>query len=116
MVITLIESYSFGKITVNGKTYTSDVIIYLDKVEDSWWRRKGHLLEKEDIEDVVLCEPEVLIIGTGAYGLMKIVDEVKHFLKSKGIELIAEETEKACKTYNKLRGKRKVVALLHLTC
>ncbi|HEC94450.1 MAG TPA: hypothetical protein ENI45_00610, partial [Thermoplasmatales archaeon] len=93
MVITLIESYSFGKITVDGKTYTSDVIIYLDKVEDGWWRRKGHLLEKEDLKDVVLCEPEVLIVGTGAHGLMKIADEVKQFLESKGIELVAEETE-----------------------
>ncbi|HID25468.1 MAG TPA: hypothetical protein EYP23_03280 [Thermoplasmata archaeon] len=112
----MIEAYSFGKIVVDGKTYTSDVIIYPDKVEDSWWRKKGHLLEKNDVEDVTLCEPEVLIIGTGAHGLMKITDEAKQFLKSNGIKLVAEETEKACKTYNKLRGKRKVVAMLHLTC
>lgn len=37
-----IENYNFGEIKIDGKTYTSDVIIYKDKVEDSWWRKEGH--------------------------------------------------------------------------
>jgi len=112
----LIESYSFGKIVIDGKTYTSDVILYPGKVDDSWWRKSGHLLQREDLKDVIKYNPEVLIVGTGAYGLMKVLDETKQFLKSEGIELIVEETKKACKIYNELKGKKKVSAVFHLTC
>ena len=47
---------------------------------------------------------------------MKISDEVKKFVESKNIELITEKTKDACKTYNELKDKKKVVAALHLTC
>ncbi|UCD14646.1 MAG: hypothetical protein JSW60_04290 [Thermoplasmatales archaeon] len=112
----MIESYSFGKIVINGKTYTSDVIVYLDRVKGSWWRKSGHLLQKDDINDVLQYEPEILIVGTGAQGLMDITEETKQLVKSKGIELIAKETDEACRIYNELKKKRKVVAILHLTC
>lgn len=111
----MIDSYSFGRIIIDGKTYTSDIILYPDRVDDSWWRKSGHLLQKEDLRDITQDNPEVLIVGTGAYGLMKVLDETKQFLESKGIELRAEETEEACKTYNELKEKRKVVAAFHLT-
>ena len=46
----LIESYSFGKISINGKIYHSDVIIFPDRVYDSWWRKEGHILHLEDLK------------------------------------------------------------------
>ena len=112
----MIDSYSFGRIVVDGKTYTSDIILYPDRVDVSWWRKSGHLLQKEDLRDIIQYNPEVLIVGTGAYGLMNVLDETKQFLELKGIELRAEVTEEACKTYNELKEKRKVVAAFHLTC
>ena len=112
----MIDTYSFGRMVINGKTYTSDVILYPDKVDDSWWRKSGHLLQKEDLRDVIQYNPEILIVGTGAYGLMKILDEVKQFLEAEGIELISEETKEACKIYNELKERKKVVAAFHITC
>lgn len=112
----MIDSYSFGRIVIDGKTYTSDVILYPEKVYSNWWRRCGHLLQKEDLEDVIKYKPEVLIVGTGANGLMKIHEETKRFVESMGIRLIALETSEACETYNELRYKKKVVAAFHLTC
>jgi hypothetical protein len=112
----LIESYSFGRIVIDGKIFTSDVIIYPDKVDDSWWRKRRHILQKEDLIEVVKCNPEILIVGTGANGLMIIPDETKKFVKSKGIELISKETREACDVYNGLKGSRKIVAALHITC
>ena len=109
----MIDSYSFGKIVIDSKTYTSDVILYPDKVDESWWRKDGHLLQKEDLIDVIQYNPEVLIVGTRAYGLMKVPDEKKQFLEAKEIELIAEETGKAFKTYNELKEKRKVIAAFY---
>ena len=112
----MIDSYSFGKIVIDGKMFNSDLIIYLDKVNDSWWRKSGHLLQKEDLSEIIKYNPEVLIVGTGDNGLMKIPNDTKQFLESKGIELIYEKTRKACDIYNKLKGKRRIVAALHLTC
>ncbi len=47
---------------------------------------------------------------------MKILDETKSYLESKGIKLIIAETKKACKIYNELKGKKKVIGAFHLTC
>jgi hypothetical protein len=112
----MIDSYSFGKIVIDGKMFTSDVIIYPDKINDKWWRKSGHLLQKEDLTDIINFNPEVLIVGTGDDGLMKIPNDTKRFLESKGIELIFKETSKACDIYNKLNDKGRIVAALHLTC
>jgi len=112
----MIESYKFGQIVIDGKQYTSDVIIFSDRVKDSWWRKEGHRLSIEDIQDILKEKPDVLVVGTGYSGLMKILPETKERLKSEGIQLIAENTRKACETYNRLSKSRKVIAALHLTC
>ena len=113
----MIDSYGFGYITINGKRYTNDVIVFPNRVEDNWWRKEGHRLQIEDIEAVVEEKPEVLVVGTGYYGLLKISAETVEFLKSKGVELIAQKTRDACTTYNRLvESRKKVIAALHLTC
>jgi len=48
-----IDQYAFGKIVIDGKTYTSDVIIYPEKVDASWWRKEGHRLQPADLEKIV---------------------------------------------------------------
>ena len=62
-----VEHYSFGKITIDGQTYTSDVIIYPERVDSSWWRKQGHNLQIEDMAGVIKAEPGVVIIGTGLF-------------------------------------------------
>jgi len=114
--VNIIDSYQFGLIVVNGKRYSSDVIIFPDRVKDNWWRKSGHQLCLEDIAEVMTENPEVLVVGTGASGLVKILPEVKQSLDAQGIKLIAEPTSEACNTYNQLCHSRKVVAALHLTC
>ena len=101
---------------INGQRYTSDVIIYRDRVDDKWWRRKGHQLCVEDIEEAVQEKPEVLVVGTGYFGLMKVLPETKAFLASEKIELIVEKTRKACERFNEVHKSKRAVAALHLTC
>ncbi len=112
----MINSYDFGRIVVDGKAYTSDVIIFPDRVKDNWWRKEGHALHIEDIETVVKEKLEVLIVGTGKYGLLTVLPETKEYIESKGIELIVEPTDKACEIYNEISKDKKAVAALHLTC
>ena len=112
-----IGEYSFGKIQVDGKTYSSDLILYPDRIEQDWWRNKGHLLQVDDLSGLAGIPCDNLVIGTGAHGAMKVAKEVERWLKGQGIRWEAHPTGKACDRYNALveEGK-KVVAALHLTC
>jgi hypothetical protein len=101
---------------VDGKEYTSDVIIFPDKVKDNWWRKEGHALHIEDVELVAAEQQEVLIVGTGKYGILGVLPKTKKYIESKGIELIVEPTDRACGVYNKISKNKKAVAALHLTC
>ena len=112
----VIDSYHFGEIVISGKKYSSDVVFSLERVRDNWWRKTGHQLCLEDIAEVITENPEVLVIGTGASGLMKVLPEVKQVVQVHGIKLIMESTNKACNTYNQLSHSQRVVAALHITC
>ncbi len=116
MAVPKIESYRFGEIVIDGRKYSSDVIIYPDRIQDHWWRREGHSLEISDVLGVLEDPPEVLVIGQGSASRMSVSTEIRKKLLDAGIEVIAEPTDQACKSYNRFRGKRQVVAALHLTC
>ena len=111
-----IDAYNFGEIVISGKKYSSDVIIFPDRVQDGWRRRKSHEVSLEDIAEILSESPEVLIVGTGAWGLVKALPEVEREVKERNIKLIAEPSGEACKRYNGLSATQKVVAALHLTC
>ena len=111
-----IDSYDFGRIVIDGQRYTTDVIVFPDRVMDGWWRREGHRLHVEDLDEVLRERPEVLIVGTGYSELMRVPNEVRNYVKTMGIELIAQSTREACKTFNRLVQSRRAVAALHLTC
>ena len=117
MNLLLIESYKFGEMIIAGQVYTRDLIILSSVIKDNWWRIKGHELAVADIRDVIDKEqPEILIVGTGKSGMMKVLSETKTYLDTSGIALIAEKTDKACDIFNQYRLSKKVVGAFHLTC
>jgi hypothetical protein len=113
----MIDHYEFGSITINGKTYNSDVIVTPDKVIDNWWREEGHEIAPIDIEDVLDEGHRVMVVGTGMSGEVKVLTETKDLIKSKGIQLVIKNTSEAVKIYNKFEEQGvDVVGLFHLTC
>ncbi len=119
-----IDSYSFGVMKVDGTEYTADLIVFAsrgagapDKVRSNWWRKEGHSLAIEDLDDILAFEPEILVIGKGTSGLMKVPALTQETLQEKGIEVIAANTGQAWGVLNEQidRGK-KVVGAFHLTC
>jgi hypothetical protein len=113
----MIDSYSFGKIVINGQEYNSDVIVYLDHVKNNWWRKSGHILSKDDLREVFNQNPDILVVGTGSVGMLKVPGKIKNFLEEKHIELIVEKTPEACDIFNKLIVEKKnVIGAFHLTC
>jgi hypothetical protein len=111
-----IDDYQFGRIVIDGRTYTSDVIIYPDRVDASWWRQTGHRLVPEDLPDVLNDPPEVLVVGEGKPGLMSVPSAARRRFEDAGMEVIIEPTTQAWQTYNRLRLEKRTVAALHLTC
>jgi len=113
----MIESCSFGTLVVDGKTYTSDLIIYPDgRVEDQWWRKNGHRLSAGDIGKLIRAEPEVIVAGTGVSGRMRPAPNLEKKLSEKGIRFLTAPNSEAMKTYNELLFVKKVGACFHLTC
>jgi hypothetical protein len=111
-----IDSYSFGRIVINGKTYTSDVIIYPGRVDASWWRKEGHLLLLADLAEALMAKPDILVIGSGHDGVMRVPKDTIDRIAAQGIEVKVERTSKAVEVYNDLQGAKTVIAALHLTC
>ena len=112
-----IDSYSFGSIRVDGKTYTSDVILYPDgSLNASWWRIEGHNLHIDDLDRTAVIRPEFIIIGTGASGSMKIENKTVEYLQKICSGIIVETTANAVKRFNELSPNHAVVGLFHLTC
>lgn len=111
-----IDGYVFGRIIINKKTYISDVIVYPDRVDQSWWRKEGHYLQKEDIPDIIAAKPDILIVGTGNMGVMQVPDSTIKFLKQQGIEIHVEKTGKAVEIFNNQPAGKKVIGAFHLTC
>ncbi len=112
-----IDDYRFGQIVIDGETYTDDVIIFSDRVYDDWWREEGHELAVADLEKALADPPDVLVVGTGRYGRMRVLPETEQALAERDVELIAQKTKSACETYNEVASSgREVIAALHLTC
>ena len=112
----MINHYEFGSITINGKEYQHDVIVYGDaSADDQWWREESHNMTVKDLK----CLPDTfdaLVIGNGATSCCLIPKEtIKHF-GEKG-EVIVQKTGEAVKTFNQLLSEGKdVVGAFHLTC
>lgn len=111
----MIDSYKFGSITIDGKNYRHDVIVYKNEVTE-WWREQGHNVAIEDLEKVPQ-DIKIFVMGNGASGCCAFPDATKKYLEEKGIEVIIQETGDAYKTFNELIKKGKNVAGgFHLTC
>jgi hypothetical protein len=115
-----IEHYEFGRIKIDGQVYTDDVIVSPDGVDDSWWRGKGHELCCADLEPVWQARPDILLIGTGARGVLAVLPEAHKEMQRKCDQVHVLQTDEAVERYNQLaekeEGRRRVVAALHLTC
>ena len=114
----MIQSTTFGSMTIDGRTFHSDLIIFPDgRVQDNWWRQRGHVLAVDDILPLIDASPELIVAGTGTSGRMRTDTGLLPFLKTRGIELVAEPNSRAVQIYNqKIVAGAKVGGCFHLTC
>ncbi|HKJ88573.1 MAG TPA: Mth938-like domain-containing protein [Gammaproteobacteria bacterium] len=113
-----VEDYVFGRITIEGRVYTKDVLLLPgDGVRSPWWRREGHSLDPADLEEVLADPPETLVIGTGFYGNMDVPEKTLKVLREQGIDPRVARTGQAVEELNRLMAtSARIAAALHLTC
>jgi len=113
-----IGGYSFGRMTVGGREFMSDLIIHPGgRIQDHWRREHGHNLLLNDISEVLNAIPEKLVIGTGASGMMMVSESLVDYCKNRGIEIEICRTAKAVTRFNEAAEAGKIVAAcFHLTC
>jgi hypothetical protein len=110
-----IDGYRFGRISVDGREHTRDLIILPNRVVSNWWREKGHGLVQGDLGDVLDELPERLIVGTGASGQMQPDGATLEALRRRGTQVVVARTGEAVRLYAEA-DPATTAAALHLTC
>jgi hypothetical protein len=110
-----ISEYDFGHIVVDGRQHDRDLIVLPDRVLDNWWRKQGHSLVIEDLEEVLEELPHHLIVGCGAHGRLEPERATLDSLRDRGLAVELAPTAEAVEKYNASDPQR-TAAALHLTC
>ena len=114
MTPNFIINYQFGGITIENRTYSSDVILLEKNVFPNWRRKKGHSLVIKDLEKVIDYKPELLIVGKGYYGYMDVPPQLTKKLE---FQVISYKTQDAIKLYNQeIKKSKKISGAFHLSC
>lgn len=110
-----VEYKKFGEITINGQVYYSDMTVYWNgKIS---YRGKEHVVEFGEFMTILKAGPEIVVIGKGEEGVLKISEEVLKWARSKNVDLYFERTGKAADIFNAFANQgKKVVGIFHVTC
>jgi hypothetical protein len=110
-----IDGYTFGRLTIDGREETRDLIVLPERVVRGWWRKEGHELALADLDEVLDELPERLLVGTGASRRMRPDPSALEALRARGVEVEVVPTAEAVRRYAQL-DPQKTAAVLHLTC
>ena len=111
----------FGEVVVGETAYSRDVYITVDGNVKKRKKRlareeyhTAHTLGPKELEKICRGGPEILFVGTGDSGAMRLSEEALRFLSQRSIECKALPTPEVAEAYNK-STKRKA-AVIHVTC
>lgn len=120
-----IKTPEFGKIIVDGKEYTSDIVILPGKIIK---RKKqiskekhgtSHKFSQEELETYLgKVDPlgiDLLVVGTGQYGRLSLLPGAREVLEKKGIKLVELKTPEATQYYQK-ENRNSTIGIFHITC
>jgi hypothetical protein len=115
----MLEDFSFGSLRIDGKTYETDVVIDRGRIRKR--KKKPSKQFRGDFGHTPLSIAEGipwkcrrLVIGTGAYGNLPVMDEVQREAARREIKLIVLPTSQAMEILND--DPEGTNAILHLTC
>jgi hypothetical protein len=113
------KDFSFGSIRIDGVTREHDVVIDRGKIRKR--KKKPSKRFREEFGHTPLsAEEEIpwkcrrLVIGTGVYGSLPVMKDVKLEAKRRKIELLILPTAQAIEELE--RNRDETNAILHVTC
>jgi len=112
-------TFSFGSISIEGISYEHDVVIDRGRIRKR--KKKPSKKFRElyghtpvSVEEAIPWKCRHLVIGTGRYGSLPVMDEVKHEARQRGVALLIVPTKEAMETL--CRNTKDTNAILHVTC
>lgn len=123
----MFEETSFGSITISGKKFNHDIYLFTDRtIHERDKTHSKHIgghreLSKWELEQLLIGEPEILIIGMGQSGVLPMSTETKSWLefitKKANIQILQELTPNVLKKTNDLlKSEKKFSGVFHVTC
>ncbi|TMF87246.1 MAG: hypothetical protein E6I08_10385 [Chloroflexi bacterium] len=113
------ESFEFGSLVIDGTEFDYDVII--DRGDIAKRQKKASKKYRAEFDHTPLSLAEKLpwkcrrlVVGTGAHGLLPVMDEVREEAGRRGVELLALPTKEAIRELRKRPAGTN--AVLHVTC
>jgi hypothetical protein len=107
-----IDGTEFGNITIDGKRYGHDVVI---RLTGEVVNTAPHISYRRTRQKFVFEKgAELLVVGSGQEGNVRLSPEAGAYLAKKGCEIAIQPTAKALRIFNETR--RKKVGLFHVTC
>jgi hypothetical protein len=111
--------FHFGAIEIDGVTYERDVVIDRDRIRKR--KKKPSKKFREEfghtpvsVEEEIPWKCKRLIVGTGRYGSLPVMNEVKLEARRRKVALLILPTDEAIQTLaNQPEGTN---AILHVTC
>ena len=113
------SKFHFGTIKIDGVTYKYDVVIDRGKIRKRKKKPSKKFREKfghtpVSVEEEVPWKCRRLVIGTGRYGSLPVMDEVKREARRRKIDLLILPTDEAMETLAQKPDDTN--AILHVTC
>jgi hypothetical protein len=116
-----IDGSTFGSITIDGEIYPYDVLIRLSgeirKRKKKLSKRHygtSHIVSLEEAEFVYEKGSDLLIVGTGQNGSLRLSAEAAAFFAEKCCAVLAEPTPRAIAVFNRAKGRK--TGFFHVTC
>jgi hypothetical protein len=111
--------FSFGAIKIDGVTYEHDVVIDRGRIckrkkKPSKKFREAFGHTPVSVQERIPWKCRRLVIGTGRYGSLSVMDEVKREAGRRKIDLLILPTDEALETL--ARKTDDTNAILHVTC
>jgi len=113
---------TFGSVVIGGEKYR-DVLVIEGQVEPREREKleelfgTSHLVAPVEVSKLISGQPEIVLIGNGQHGALRVSEEVKKQIEKEGIKLVVLKTPQAILQYNKwIKEGKKVNALIHVTC
>ena len=111
----IIQSYSAGKIRINGKQHAAPLLILPDRVENWPIKNDFQNMQESDFTPLINIANEIDVILLGCGKEIKFLPPaLKKSLRAKNLHIETMDTGAACRTYNVLlaEGRRVVVGFL----